>query len=134
MLDTSKTELKLSNPALFREQSYVNGEWISADNGATFNVSNPADGSLLAKVAELDVSAARSAIEAANVAWPAWRSRTAKDRAAILRRWFDLMHENKEDLAALMTAEQGKPLLESTGEIVYGASFIEWFAEEAKRV
>ncbi len=134
MLDKLKTILKLNNPALFREQSYINGQWVSAENDDTFAVINPADGSLLAEVAELDVAAARAAIEAANAAWPAWRSRTAKERSAILRRWFDLMHENKDDLAALMTAEQGKPLAESIGEIIYGASFVEWFAEEAKRV
>ena len=134
MLDKLKTKLELNNPALFREQSYVNGEWVSAVNGETFEVTNPADGSLLAEVAELEIAGARAAIEAANAAWPAWRSRTAKERSAILRRWFDLMLENKEDLAILMTAEQGKPLAESLGEIMYGASFVEWFAEEAKRV
>ena len=134
MLDKLKTKLDLNNPALFREQSYINGEWVSAVNGETFAVTNPADGSLLAEVAELDVDGARAAIEAANAAWPAWRSKTAKERSAILRRWFNLMHENKEDLAVLMTAEQGKPLAESAGEIMYGASFVEWFAEEAKRV
>jgi len=134
MLDKLKTKLELNNPALFREQSYVNGEWISAVNGETFAVTNPADGSLLAEVAELDVAAARAAIEAASAAWPAWRSKTAKERSAILRRWFNLMHKNKDDLAVLMTAEQGKPLAESVGEVVYGASFVEWFAEEAKRV
>jgi len=134
MLDKLKTKLELNNPALFREQSYVNGEWISAVNGETFAVTNPADGSLLAEVAELEIAGARMAIEAANAAWPAWCSRTAKERSAILRRWFDLMLENKDDLATLMTAEQGKPLAESLGEIMYGASFVEWFAEEAKRV
>ncbi len=134
MLDKLKTKLDLNNPALFREQSYINGEWVSAVSGETFAVTNPADGSLLAEVAELDVDGARAAIEAASAAWPSWRSKTAKERSAILRRWFDLMHENKDDLAVLMTAEQGKPLAESLGEIMYGASFVEWFAEEAKRV
>ncbi len=134
MLDKLKTQLELNNPALFREQSYINGEWISAANGETFKVTNPADGVVLAEGAEVDVAGARAAIEAANAAWPAWRARTAKDRSAILRRWFDLILENKDDLAALMTAEQGKPLAESGGEIMYGASFIEWFAEEGKRV
>ena len=134
MLDTIKTKLVLKNPALLREQSYINGEWVSAEDGATFPVTNPADGSLVANVPELDLAGARSAIEAANAAWPAWRSKTAKERSAILRRWFDLMLANKDDLAAIMTAEQGKPLAESAGEIMYGASFIEWFAEEAKRV
>ncbi len=134
MPDPLKTTLTLSNPTLFREQSYVNGEWISAENGATFEVSNPADGTLLARVAELGVVGARAAIEAANTAWPAWRAKTARERSAILRRWFDLMLENKDDLARLMTAEQGKPMVEALGEITYGASFVEWFAEEAKRV
>jgi succinate-semialdehyde dehydrogenase/glutarate-semialdehyde dehydrogenase len=134
MLDTIKTRLELKNPALLREQSYVNGEWVSAEDGATFPVTNPADGSLVAHVPELDVPGARAAIEAANAAWPAWRSKTAKERSVILRRWFDLIVANKDDLAAIMTAEQGKPLAESAGEILYGASFIEWFAEEGKRV
>ena len=133
MLDTIKTRLELKNPALLREQSYINGEWVSARDGAMFPVTNPADGSLVANVPQLDVSDAQRAVEAADAAWPAWRSKTAKERSAILRRWFDLMLANKDDLAAIMTAEQGKPLAESAGEIMYGASFIEWFAEEAKR-
>jgi succinate-semialdehyde dehydrogenase/glutarate-semialdehyde dehydrogenase len=134
MLDTIKTRLELKNPALLREQSYINGQWVSAEDGATFAVTNPADGSLVADVPEMEVAGARAAIEAANAAWPAWRAKTAKERSAILRRWFDLMLANKDDLAAIMTAEQGKPLAESAGEIMYGASFIEWFAEEAKRM
>jgi len=134
MLDTAKTQLNLKNPALLREQSYINGEWVSAADGATFAVTNPADGSLVAHVPQLTVDDARAAIEAADKAWPAWRKKTAKERSAILRRWFDLMLANKDDLAAIMTAEQGKPIAESAGEIMYGASFIEWFAEEAKRV
>jgi len=134
MLDTLKTTLELNNPALLREQSYINGEWVSAAGGETFDVTNPADGSLVAKVPQLDVSDTKRAIQAADAAWPAWRSKTAKERSAILRRWFNLMLENKDDLAAIMTAEQGKPLAESAGEVMYGASFIEWFAEEAKRV
>jgi hypothetical protein len=134
MLDTLKTTLKLNNSNLLREQAYIDGAWVSAADGSTFPVTNPADGSLVANVPQLGVSETRAAIEAANAAWPAWRSRTAKERAAILRRWFDLMVANKDDLAAIMTAEQGKPLAESAGEVMYGASFIEWFAEEAKRV
>ena len=134
MLDTIKTRLELKNPALLREQSYINGEWVAAEDGATFAVTNPADGSLVADVPEMEVAGARAAIEAANAAWPAWRSKTAKERSAILRRWFDLILANKDDLAAIMTAEQGKPLAESAGEVMYGASFIEWFAEEAKRM
>lgn len=134
MLDTLKTTLDLNNTALLREQAYINGEWVSAKDGQTFDVTNPADGSLVARVPQLDVADTRKAIEAADSAWPAWRSKTAKERSAILRRWFNLMLENKDDLAAIMTAEQGKPLAESAGEVMYGASFIEWFAEEAKRV
>jgi len=134
MLDTLKTKLDLKNPALLREQSYINGEWVSAADGQTFDITNPADGSLVAKVPELGVADATAAIEAADAAWPAWRSKTAKERSAILRTWFNLILENKDDLAAIMTAEQGKPLAESAGEVMYGASFIEWFAEEAKRV
>jgi succinate-semialdehyde dehydrogenase/glutarate-semialdehyde dehydrogenase len=134
MLDTLKTTLELNNPALLREQAYINGEWISAADGMAFDVTNPADGSLVATVPQLDVAATRKALEAANAAWPQWRAKTAKERAAILRRWFDLMVENKDDLAAIMTAEQGKPLAEAAGEVLYGASFIEWYAEEGKRV
>jgi succinate-semialdehyde dehydrogenase/glutarate-semialdehyde dehydrogenase len=134
MLDTLKTTLKLNKPALLREQSYINGEWVSAASGETFDVTNPADGSLVARVPQLGVDDAKRAIEAADAAWPAWRSKTAKERSAILRNWFNLILENKDDLAQIMTAEQGKPLAESAGEVMYGASFIEWFAEEAKRV
>ena len=125
---------ELKDMSLFREQCYVNGEWIDADAGATIDVTNPADGALLGTIPKLGSDETRRAIEAANAAWPAWRAKTAKERSAILRRWFDLMMENQEDLAKLMTLEQGKPLAESMGEIAYGASFVEWFAEEAKRV
>ncbi len=126
--------LELNNQSLFRNKAYINGEWLAADSGETFAVTNPADGSQLTQVPDQGVDETRRAIEAANAAWPEWRSRTAKDRAAILRRWFDLMLENKDDLAKIMTAEQGKPLAESAGEVMYGASFIEWFAEEGKRI
>ncbi|MFT5770298.1 MAG: succinate-semialdehyde dehydrogenase/glutarate-semialdehyde dehydrogenase, partial [Lysobacterales bacterium] len=126
--------VKLSNQALFRNQAYINGEWVGADSGDTFPVTNPADGSKLTEVPNQGVDETRRAIEAANAAWPAWSARTAKDRAAILRRWYNLILENKDDLAILMTAEQGKPVAESVGEIMYGASFIEWFAEEGKRI
>jgi succinate-semialdehyde dehydrogenase/glutarate-semialdehyde dehydrogenase len=126
--------IELNNASLFKNQAYINGEWVGADSGDTFSVSNPADGSQITDVPNQGVDETRRAIEAANAAWPAWSARTAKDRAAILRRWFDLMLENKDDLAKLMTAEQGKPLAESAGEIMYGASFIEWFAEEGKRI
>lgn len=125
---------ELNNPGLFRAQAYINGVWVGADDGATFEVSNPADGRFLGTVPNQGVAETRRAIEAANAAWPEWRSKTAKQRAVVLRRWFDLLVENKDDLAKLMTAEQGKPLAESVGEVLYGASFIEWFAEEGKRL
>jgi succinate-semialdehyde dehydrogenase/glutarate-semialdehyde dehydrogenase len=134
MLDTTKTTLNLKNPDLLREQAYIDGQWVDADGGESFPVTNPADGSLVAEVPQMGAAETRRAIEAANAAWPAWRAKTAKERAAVLRRWFELMVANKDDLAAIMTAEQGKPLAESAGEVLYGASFIEWFAEEGKRV
>ncbi|MDS4010908.1 MAG: NAD-dependent succinate-semialdehyde dehydrogenase [Defluviicoccus sp.] len=119
---------------LMRDQAAIDGQWIAADNGATFAVSNPADGSVIAQVSDLGQAETARAIEAANRAFPAWRSRTAKERSRILRRWFELITAHQEDLAVLMTLEQGKPLAESRGEIAYGAAFVEWFAEEAKRV
>lgn len=134
MLDQVTTQLDLNEPSLLRSQAYVNGEWVDADSGETFIVTNPADGSQVGEVPQLSDVETRRAIEAASAAWPGWRNRTAKDRAAILRRWFDLLVKHKDDLAAIMTAEQGKPLAESNGEVLYGASFIEWFAEEGKRV
>jgi len=129
-----ETPLNLDNPALFRSQAYIDGTWAEADDGDRFTVCNPADGSVLTSVPNQGVAETSRAIDAANAAWPAWRSKTAKERAVILRRWFDLMIENKDDLAKIMTAEQGKPLAEAAGEVVYGASFVEWFAEEGKRV
>jgi succinate-semialdehyde dehydrogenase / glutarate-semialdehyde dehydrogenase len=124
----------LKDSRLFRQQCYLNGEWIDAGNRATFAVNNPADDSVLGHVPNMGAAETRRAIEAANTAWPGWRGKTARERSAILRRWHDLILANAEDLANLMTAEQGKPLAESKGEVVYGASFVEWFAEEAKRV
>jgi len=123
--------LSLKDAKLFREQCYIDGEWLSG--AKTFPVHNPANGAVLGSVPDLGTAETRRAIEAAERAWPAWRAKTAKERAAILRKWFDLMMANQEDLAQLMTAEQGKPLAEARGEIAYGASFIEWFAEEGKR-
>lgn len=122
------------NPEFLKQQCYVNGEWIDADDRATFEVTNPADGSVLGTVPRLGADETRRAIDAAAAAMPTWRALTGKERAAILRRWHDLMIEHADDLALLMTLEQGKPITESRGEIVYAASFIEWFAEEAKRV
>ena len=124
----------LSDARLLRQQCYINGEWVNADSGAAFAVTNPATGEVLGQVPNLGAGETRRAIAAANAAWPAWRSKTGKERAAILRTWFDLIMANQQDLAVLMTSEQGKPLAESKGEVVYGAAFVEWFAEEGKRV
>tara|TARA_Y100001951_G_scaffold101807_1_gene107346 strand:- start:39216 stop:40673 length:1458 start_codon:yes stop_codon:yes gene_type:complete len=126
--------MRLNDPNLLRDHAYVDGKWVEADDSARFAVCNPADNSVIAEVASVGVSETRRAIEAAERAWPAWRDKTAKERSAILRRWFELIMANQEDLARLLSWEQGKPLAESRGEIAYGASFIEWFAEEAKRV
>ena len=126
--------LQLKNPSLLRQQAYLDGRWVDADSGATIAVTNPATGETIAHVPQMGQAETRRAIAAADAAWPAWRRQTAKQRAAILRRWHDLMLANADDLAALMTAEQGKPLAEAKGEIVYAASFIEWFAEQGKRV
>jgi len=134
MLQKVKPGVQLKDMSLFRQQCYIDGAWLDADDKSTLAVHNPADGQLVGTVPRMGAAETRRAIEAANVAWPAWRAKTAKERAAILRKWFDLMMANQEDLAVLMTVEQGKPLAESRGEIAYGASFIEWFAEEAKRV
>jgi succinate-semialdehyde dehydrogenase / glutarate-semialdehyde dehydrogenase len=131
---TSAPVLPLKDPNLFRQQCYINGKWVDADSGKTIEVNNPATGEILGTVPSLGATETRRAIEAANAAWPAWRKKTAKERANILRKWFNLMMENQDDLGMLMTAEQGKPLAEAKGEIAYGASFVEWFAEEAKRV
>ena len=119
---------------LFRQQCYVDGQWINADSGAVEAVNNPANGKKLGTVPRLGTDETRRAIGAAEKAFPAWRATTAKERSTILRRWFELCMENQADLAAIMTLEQGKPLAESRGEIAYGSAFIEWFAEEARRV
>jgi succinate-semialdehyde dehydrogenase / glutarate-semialdehyde dehydrogenase len=126
--------LPLKDPSLFRTQSYVNGEWIDADAGKRFDVDNPANGKIIASVPDCGAAETRRAIAAAEAALPAWRAMTAKARAAILRKWFELMLANADDLALILTTEQGKPLAEAKGEILYGASFIEWFAEEGKRI
>ncbi|CAM4051857.1 NAD-dependent succinate-semialdehyde dehydrogenase [Bordetella tumulicola] len=126
--------MNLKRPELFRQQCYIDGQWINASSGTTIDVTNPADGSVLGTIPSLSGPDVRQAIEAANRALPAWRAMAAKTRAQVIRRWFDLCMEHQEDLAKLLTLEQGKPLKESRGEIAYGASFLEWFAEEAKRV
>ncbi len=126
--------MKLTDSSLLRMQAYINGKWENANGGATHDVLNPATQEKIGTVPDMGAAETRRAIEAAHAAFPAWAAKAAKERAVILRRWYDLMMANQEDLATLMTAEQGKPLAESKGEIAYAASFIEWFAEEAKRV
>ncbi|MFZ5548029.1 MAG: NAD-dependent succinate-semialdehyde dehydrogenase [Pseudomonadota bacterium] len=122
----------LADPSLLKTDALIGGEWVAGD--ARFDVTDPATGLKLADVANLGAASAEAAIAAANKAWPAWRAKTAKERAAVLMKWFQLLHANADDLARIMTAEQGKPLAEAKGEVVYGASFLEWFAEEAKRI
>jgi succinate-semialdehyde dehydrogenase/glutarate-semialdehyde dehydrogenase len=128
------TELHLKDPSLFKVQAFIGGVWKDADSGATFAVRNPANSQVLASVPDMSTAETRGAIEAANAAWPSWRALAAKTRASYLRRWYELIIENIEDLARIMTAEQGKPLAEAKGELQYAASFLEWFGEEAKRV
>jgi succinate-semialdehyde dehydrogenase/glutarate-semialdehyde dehydrogenase len=126
--------VNLTYPSLFRTEAFVGGEWVSAANGAVIEVTNPADGAVLGTIPDLDTASVRRAIDAANAAYPGWRATLAKDKARILRRWYELMLQHQKDLATIMTLEQGKSLAESMGEIAYAASFIEWFAEEGKRV
>ncbi|HSS28444.1 MAG TPA: NAD-dependent succinate-semialdehyde dehydrogenase [Usitatibacter sp.] len=124
----------LKDPKLFRESAYVNGAWCEADSRARFEVDNPAEGTVVGRVPNMGVAETKRAIAAAEAALPAWRALTAKERSKILRKWYDLIVANADDLALILTIEQGKPLAEAKGEILYGASFVEWFAEEAKRV
>jgi len=124
---------KLTDPTLFKQQSFINGEWVDADDKAVFAVNNPSTGAVLGHVPNLTVTEVRRAVEAADAAWGPWRAKTAKERATILNKWFDLLMANQEDLGIIMTAEQGKPLAEAKGEVAYAASFVEWFAEEGKR-
>ena len=122
----------LAEPSLLKTEALLGGDWTGGDD--RFPVIDPATSRELARVPNLDAAAAEAAIAAAAAAWPAWRERSAKERAAVLMRWYALVQQHAEDLARIMTAEQGKPLAEARGEIAYGASFLEWFAEEAKRV
>ena len=132
MLNTVKSIPKLNDSSLLHNQAYINGTWVGSD--LSFDITNPANGATIITVPNMGAEEARQAIAAANAAFPAWAAKTGKERAAIMRKWFELMMMHAADLGALMTAEQGKPLAEAKGEVVYGASFIEWFAEEAKRV
>jgi succinate-semialdehyde dehydrogenase/glutarate-semialdehyde dehydrogenase len=131
---TTSTDIALSDGRLFRQACYIDGAWVSARSGATISVDDPATGSVVGTVPKLGGAETRDAIAAAERAFPAWRSKTAKERAAVLRKWHELMLANHDDLARLMTIEQGKPLVESKGEVIYAASFLEWFSEEAKRI
>src|SRR5262245_17312125 len=133
---TTKTAsgVTLQDPKLFRQACYIDGAWVENSAQGTIDVDNPATGETLGTVPRLGRAETRQAIEAAERAFPAWRKKTAKERAAVMRRWFELMMANQEDLAKLMTTEQGKPLAESKGEVAYAASFLEWFGEEAKRI
>ncbi len=124
----------IQDPGLLKNACYVDGAWAAADSGRRFDVTNPANGAVIESVPDMGEAETRRAVAAANAAWPAWRAKTAKERAVILRQWFEQIMANQEDLAWLMTLEQGKPLAEARGEVAYGASFVEWFAEEAKRV
>ena len=126
--------MQLKDATLLRQQCYVDGAWTDAEAEKTITVKNPATSEPIGTIPNMGARETRRAIEAAERAWPAWRSKTGKERANILRRWYDLIMANQDDLAVIMTTEQGKPLAESRGEVVYGASFIEWFAEEAKRI
>jgi succinate-semialdehyde dehydrogenase/glutarate-semialdehyde dehydrogenase len=133
-MSTIATDLPINDISLFRQACYIDGDWIEPRASDVINVDNPATGEIIGRVPKMATAQVRQAIEAAARAFPAWRKRTAKERAGVLRRWFELIMSNQEDLAHLMTLEQGKPLVESRGEVAYAASFIEWFGEEAKRV
>jgi succinate-semialdehyde dehydrogenase / glutarate-semialdehyde dehydrogenase len=133
--DTLERSLpQLKDPSLLRQQCYIDGKWLGADSGATHPVSNPATARLIGTSPLMGAAETKRAIEAASAAWPAWRSKTAKERSAVLRKWFELMQANVDDLALILTSEQGKPLAESKGEVTIGAWYVEWFAEEARRV
>jgi succinate-semialdehyde dehydrogenase/glutarate-semialdehyde dehydrogenase len=126
--------LNLKNTSLLKTKSYINGQWLDANSGKTFDVKDPASGKVIASVADLGVAETRRAIEAAEKAMQSWKNKMAKERSNLLRKWYELIMANQDDLAIIMTAEQGKILAESKAEVAYGASFVEWFAEEAKRV
>lgn len=126
--------MQLKDTNLFRQQAYVDGKWLDAESGKTIEVTNPATGEVIGTVPKMGAAETKRAIEAANKALPAWRAKTAKERSVIIRRWYELLMEHQDDLAMILTVEQGKPLAEAKGEIAYGASYLDWFAEEAKRV
>ena len=123
--------MQLQDNTLFKTQCYIDGAWLNADNGATVDVTNPANGEVIGTVPQMGKAEADRAVAAAQAALPAWKAKSAKERSQILRKWFDLMMAHQEDLGNILTLEQGKPLAEAKGEIAYGASYIEWYAEEA---
>ena len=126
--------MELTDKTLLKSKSLVNGEWTSGSTNNTFPVLDPAYNQEIAQVADLNIEDTKKAIEAAYAAFPSWSSKLARERSSILKKWYNLILDNKEDLALLMTTEMGKPLVEARGEVVYGANFVEWFAEEAKRI
>ncbi|QJQ52120.1 MULTISPECIES: NAD-dependent succinate-semialdehyde dehydrogenase [Vitreoscilla] len=134
MTQAADIALQLKDSALFKNQSYINGEWLDADSGETVEVTNPANGEVIGTVPQMGQAEADRAVTAASAALNAWKNKSAKERSQILRKWFDLMMEHQEDLGKILTIEQGKPLSEAKGEIAYGASYIEWYAEEGKRI
>jgi succinate-semialdehyde dehydrogenase/glutarate-semialdehyde dehydrogenase len=134
MATATVTSITLNDPKLFRQACYIDGAWVTATSGATVSVDNPATGEVVGTVPKMGAAETRQAVEAANAAFLQWRKKTGKERAVVLRKWYDLMLANTDDLARLMTIEQGKPLAESRGEVAYAAAFLEWFGEEAKRV
>jgi succinate-semialdehyde dehydrogenase/glutarate-semialdehyde dehydrogenase len=131
---STPTGVTLTDPRLFRQSCYIDGAWVNAKSGGTVSVDNPATGEVIGTVPRMGTAETRDAIEAADRAFQTWRKKTGKEKAAVLRRWFELMMANVDDLARLMTIEQGKPLAESKGEVAYAAAFLEWFGEEAKRI
>src|SRR5450631_2092190 len=132
-MTTMKT-MNLKDPSIFRTQNLIAGAWVNADNGAAFAVANPATGDEICRVPNMGQAETERAIDAGNSAWAAWRKKPAKERAILLRKWFDLIVAHADDLASIMTMEQGKPLAEARGEVLYAASFVEWFAEQGKRL
>ncbi len=126
--------MDITNKKLFKQQCFIDGEWINSQNKQIIKVNNPANQEIIGTIPNCGKEETIIAIKAAENSWPSWKSKTAKERSAILKKWFHLIEENKEDLARIMTLEQGKPIVESRGEISYGASFVEWFAEECRRV
>ena len=126
--------MKIKNTTLFKQQAFINGQWVNSSNNEQLAVTNPANQSILGSVPKLTVEQIKLAITSADNAWEAWRNMVANDRSAIIRKWYELIIENQDDLAIIMTLEQGKPISEARGEVLYGTSFVEWFAEEAKRI